>query len=152
MKLKRRREPEIAPANLDENSLVIATVFVTLDESMERYADLNARREAGESADELRPEALETARKIGLVIRASWEGMLNSGLLGDSLPAHLSPDGALRVLARLGYALVALAEPDPLPDTLLSPAELDGLFAKHEIEDWVRWFRELRPRLEAEGT
>jgi hypothetical protein len=39
-----------------------------------------------------------------------------------------------------------------LPDTLLSPTELDRLFAAHEIEDWVRWCRELRPRLEAEGA
>jgi hypothetical protein len=152
MRLRRRREPEIVPEHADEDSALIAEIFVTLEAAIERYADLDARREAGECADELAPEALEMARRIGFAIRGCWEGMINLGLLGDMLPDRLSPVPALGVLARLGYALVAMAEEDPLPDTLLSPTELDGLFAKHEIEDWVQWCRELRSQLEAKAT
>jgi hypothetical protein len=152
MRLKRQREPEIDPEKADDNAALSAEVFVRLEEAMERYRDLATRREAGASAAELRPEALETARRIAYAIRGCWEGMINMGLLGDSLPTRLSPSPALRVLARLGYALVAIAEDDPLPDTLLSRAELEGLFAKHGIEEWVRWHRELGPMLEAEGA
>jgi hypothetical protein len=152
MRLKRRREPELDRDEeeiADRNSALIAEVFVVLDQAMEVYADLSARSNAGASADELRPEALRTAREIAYIIRACWQGMLNLGLLGDSLPDGLAPAGALRVLARLGYALIALSEDDPLPDTLISPEELDGLFAKHDIEDWAKWCRALQSKLEA---
>jgi hypothetical protein len=53
------------------------------------------------------------------------------------------------VLARLCYALTALAEDEPEPETLLSPAELDGLLAKHGAEDWVSFYRELVADAEA---
>lgn len=76
------------------------------------------------AAVELRPEALRTARTIAYVTRVAWEGTLYSGLLDEPVPEHLSPFAAIRVLARLGYALIALAEDDPEADTLLSRLSL----------------------------
>jgi len=138
MKLRRQSRPELTPAN----AKLLLAQYQAFEQGLDCCARLTERRAAGASASELRPEALDTARLIAYVSRVSWEAMINLQLL-ESVPERQSPIGALAVLARLGYALTALAEDDPEPETLLPPTELDGLIAKHGIEDWVGFYREL---------
>jgi hypothetical protein len=138
MKLRRERPPVLS----ETNGELLVTMYHAFEEGLERCARLTERREAGASAAEIRPEALETARWIAYVSRMLWEAILYLKLL-ESIPESRSPIEAMKVLARLGYGLLALAEEDPEPEALLSQAELDGLFAKHGIEDWVSIHREI---------
>ena len=55
--------------------------------------------------------------------------------------------GVHSALARLAYALTALAEPHPEPEALLSPDDIHGLAHQYEIEDWVTRNREQNPDL-----
>jgi hypothetical protein len=140
MKRKRERQakPELSPANGE----LLVSMYHAFEEGLERCARLTERREAGASAAELRPQALQTARWIAYVSRVMWEAILWLKLL-ESIPESRSPVEALKVLARLGYALIALAEEDPEPEALLSPAEIDRLIAKHGIEDWLSFHRRI---------
>ena len=65
------------------------------------------------------------------------------------LPPGVLPIGVLGALARLAYALTALAEPeqDPEPEALLSQDEIHGLAHQYEIEDWVTRNRAHNPDL-----
>ena len=54
-----------------------------------------------------------------------------------SLPKDILPRGVHGALARLAYALTALAEDDPEPEALLTEAELQGIAATSGIGDWV---------------
>jgi hypothetical protein len=144
MKLRRPSRPELTP----ENAQLLFAQYQAFEEGFDCCARLTERRAAGAPASELRPEALDTARMIAYVSRVSWEAMINLQLL-ESIPERQSPAGAIAVLARLCYALTALAEDEPEPETLLSPAELDGLLAKHGAEDWVSFYRELVADAEA---
>jgi hypothetical protein len=138
MKLKRERRPEL---DRDSGELLVS-MYHAFEEGLDCCARLTERREAGASAAELRPEALDTARTIAYVSRVMWEAILWLKLL-ESIPERRSPVEALKVLARLGYALIALAEEDPAPEALLSRPEIDGLIAKHGIEDWVSFHRRI---------
>jgi hypothetical protein len=145
MKLKREPRPELSR----EQAQLLAAVYMAFEEGMESCARLTQRREAGEPAAELRDEALEVARTIAYVSRAAFESVVHRKLLESIPDESRSPVKPLRVLSRLGYALSALAEDDPEPDALLSPEEVDGLVAKHGIEDWVNYNREMIARVEA---
>jgi hypothetical protein len=97
-----------------------------------------------DSVSSARAQALEGARRIAYVSRAIFEVMAN--LMADkNVPESILPVGIYGALGRLAYALTALAEDEPDPEALLSPAELDGLAAQYEIEDWVARGRERNP-------
>lgn len=55
--------------------------------------------------------------------------LLAPGLL--TLSEDLSPQGAMAVMRQLCYALVALAQEEPDPATLLSSSELEAALREH---------------------
>jgi hypothetical protein len=139
MKLKRRAKSEFDPAFAG----LIAAVYVAFEDNRECCSRLTALREAGAGAAELRPEALEAARDIAYVARVWWVALMDLNVR-ESIPDGALPIAALSALARLAYALVALAEEDSEPEALLSKAEIDGLAAQYRIEDWAQSMAERR--------
>jgi hypothetical protein len=148
MKLKRERRLELEP----EQASLLVSLYLAFDQGYGSCARLIEHREAGEPAlAGERAEALKAARTIAYVSRVTWESMVNLQLLERISDDRLSPLGALTVLARLAFALTAMAEDDPEPEALLSSAELENLVANHGIEDWLTYYREAIARMEA-GT
>lgn len=139
MKLKRRAQSDFDPAFGE----LIAAVYVAFEDNCERCSRLTALRDAGVGAAELRLEALEAARNIAYVARVWWVALMDRNLR-ESVRDSALPIAALSALARLAYALVALAEEDSEPEALLSKAEIDGLAAQYRIEDWARSMAERR--------
>lgn len=133
MKLTRSRQPSPVDPAIAE---FVGAAYFALEDNLERCGRLAGLRESGASSDEIRPEALAGARRIAYVSRMTWEA-ITSGFDPESVPQDLLPFQAFGALARLGYALVGLAEDDPEPEQLLSQAELDALTAQYGIEDWV---------------
>jgi hypothetical protein len=147
MKLKRRAQPEFDPAFAE----LIAAVYVAFEDNRERCARLTALRKAGIGAAELRPEALEAARNIAYVGRVWWVALID-GNLSESIPDGTLPIAALSALARLAYALIALAEEDSETEALLSNAELDGLAEQYRIDNWARSMGERRAAARASAS
>jgi hypothetical protein len=139
MKLKRRAQPEFDPAFAE----LTAAVYVAFEDNCERCSRLTALRDAGVGAAELRPEALEAARNIAYLARVWWAALTDLNLRESRRDGAL-PIAALSALARLAYALVAIAEEDSEPEALLSKAEIDGLAAQYRIEDWAQSMAQLR--------
>ena len=141
--MKLRRRPEPAPVDREFVELVNGLYFA-FEDNLERCVRFNRLRHEGVPAAEYRAQALESARRIAYVSRVIFEVMAN--LMADkNIPESILPVGIYGALGRLAYALTALAEDEPDPEALLSPAELDGLAAQYEIEDWVARGRERNP-------
>ena len=141
--MKLRRRPEPAPVDREFVELVNGLYFA-FEDNLERCARLNRLRSEGAPPAEYRAEALEGARRIAYVSRTIFEVMAN--LMRDKhVPESVLPIGVYGALGRLAYALTALSEDEPDPEALLSPAELDGLAAHHEIEEWVALGRDRNP-------
>jgi hypothetical protein len=141
MKLRRRSEP--APVSPEFVELINGLYFA-FEDNLERCIRFNRLRDEGAPPSEYRAAALEGARRIAYVSRVIFQVMAN--LMADqNVPESVLPIGVYGALARLAYALTALAEEKPDPETLLSATELDGLAAQFGIEDWVSWGRERNP-------
>jgi hypothetical protein len=148
MNLRRRSQP----AQLDPEFVeVIDGLYYAFEDNLERCFRLTELRRDGVAPDEFRDEALAGARRIAYVSRVVFLAMANLVPI-ESIPDGVLPFGVHGALARLAYALVALAEEEPEPEALLSPAELEGLAAQYEIETWVGLGRERNPEFRSEDS
>jgi hypothetical protein len=148
--MRRGRKPQ-TPAIDPEFAEVVAGLYYAFEDNLERCARLTRLYHdagANPSATELRQEALAGARRIAYVERVVFEAMAHVIDVRE-LPPDVLPLGVLSALARLAYALQALAEEDPEPEALLSQDEIRGLAHQYEIEDWVTRNRAHNPDLKA---
>ena len=147
--MRRRGQPQ-TPAIDPEFAELIAGLYYAFEDNLERCARLTRLRDAHGGADpdatELRQEALAGARRIAYVQRVVFEVITNVVDIRE-VPPGVLPMGVLSALARLAYALQALAEEDPEPEALLTPDEIRNLPHQYEIEDWVTRNREHNPDL-----
>jgi hypothetical protein len=127
---------------------VIAGLYYALEDNLERCARLTRLYHDGATASERHEEALAGARRIAYVERICFEAMAHVVDV-SSLPPGVLPMGVHSALARLAYALVALAEEDPEPEALLSQDAIHTLPHQYGIEDWVTGHREHDPDLKA---
>jgi len=134
---RKPQTPQVDP----EFAEVIAGLYFAYEENLERCARLTRLYDEGAPATELQAEALQGARRIAYVERVAFEAMAHIPNI-RSLPKDVLPLGVHGALARLAYALTALAEPDPEPEALLGATELQGLAGSYGIEDWVKHARE----------
>jgi hypothetical protein len=134
MRLGRKPQtPEVDP----EFAEVIAGLYFAYEENLERCARLARLYDDGAPAGEIGAEALQGARRIAYVERVAFEAMAHIPNI-RSLPTDVLPLGVHGALARLAYALTALAEPDPEPEALLSEGDLQGLAGSYGITEWVQ--------------
>lgn len=133
-----------------EFAQVIAGLYYAFEDNLERCARLTRLHDDGASEADLTQEALAGARRIAYIERVTFEVLAHVVPLSE-LPEGVLPTGVLNALARLAYALVALAEADPAPDALLRQDEIHGLAHQYEIEEWVTRHREHNPDLKAAG-
>jgi hypothetical protein len=137
MKLRRRSRPAVDP----DQARLVAGLYHTFLTDREVCQRLGDRQRRGLLTAEDREEAQFRACMTSYQCRVTFEAIANLHLT-DTLPEGWLPVTATNALARLTYALVALSEPDPEPEALLSPEELNGLTAQYGLEDWVaRWER-----------
>jgi hypothetical protein len=144
------RKPH-TPAVDPEFAKVIAGLYYAFEDNLERCARLTRLHDESptatdDDATERQDEALAGARRIAYVQRVTFEAMAHVVDI-RALPPEALPLGVLSALARLAYALTALAEADPEPEALLSQDEIRGLARQYEIEDWVSRAREHNPDL-----
>lgn len=145
------RKPPTAEVD-PEFAQLIAGLYHAFEDNLERCARLTRlHHDGGADARELQQEALAGARRIAHVERVAFEAMAHVIDI-RSLPPGILPMGVHGALARLAYALTTLAEPDPEPEALLAPGDLDGLTHQYEIEDWVTRQRAHNPALKGSGT
>lgn len=137
MRLRRRHDDDGATQRFIEFAAPLAAgCYFAVEENLERCARLTREREAGVPAAEVRDEALAGARRIAHVSRATF-GVLTSGAIDPyEIPQDLFPLSVLEAMARLGYALVGLAEDEPEPEQLLTEPELDGLLDQYGLRQW----------------
>jgi hypothetical protein len=156
--VKPSREPQ-TPAVDPEFAKVIAGLYYAFEDNLERCARLTRlQHENATTSDterkERQDEALAGARRIAYVQRVTFEAMAHVIDI-RALPPGALPLGVLSALARLAYALTALAEPEPEretepgpePQALLTQDEIRGLAHQYEIEDWVTRARAHNPDL-----
>lgn len=135
--MRRRGQPQ-APAVDPEIAELIAALYYAFEDNLERCARLTRLHDDGATSTQLQTEALTGARRIAYLQRVVFEAMTHLIDIRE-LPPGVLPIGVLGALARLAYALTALAEPeqDPEPEALLTQDEVHGLAHQYEIEDWV---------------
>jgi hypothetical protein len=150
--MRRRGQPQ-TPAIDPEFAQLIAGLYYAFEDNLERCARLTRSYEDGtdDSASERRDEALQGAARIAYVQLVVFEVITNVIDIRELAPGVL-PMGLLSALARLAYALQALAEEDPEPEALLSQDELRGLAHEYEIEDWLTARRAHNPDLDPDLT
>jgi hypothetical protein len=136
--------PEVDP----EFAQLVAGLYYAFEDNLERCARLTRLYHDGATASELHQEALTGARRIAYVERVVFEAMTHVVDV-RSLPPSVLPFGVHSALARLAYALTALAEDDPEPEALLSQDDIHGLAHQYEIEEWVTRHRAHNPDLKA---
>jgi hypothetical protein len=147
MRLGRKPEtPEIDP----EFAQLVAGLYSAFEDNLERCARLTQLHHKDANTSELRAEALAGARRIAYVERVVFEAMAHVIDI-RSLPPGILPMGVHSALARLAYALTALAEEGPEPEALLSLDDILGLARQYEIEDWVTGHREHNPNITADN-
>jgi hypothetical protein len=150
--VKPSREPQ-TPAVDPEFAKVIAGLYYAFEDNLERCARLTRLQHENAATNdserkERQDEALAGARRIAYVQRVTFEAMAHVVDI-RALPPGALPLGVLSALARLAYALTALAEPEPgpEPEALLTQDEIRGLAHQYEIEDWVTRARAHNPDL-----
>ena len=131
---RKPQTPDVDPGFAE----VIAGLYYAFEDNLERCARLTRlyHENATANATERRDEALDGARRIAYVERVAFEAMAHVIDIRTLAPGLL-PMGVHSALARLAYALTALAEQDPEPEALLSQEDIHGLARQYEIEDWV---------------
>jgi hypothetical protein len=148
-RVRRGKQPQ-TPAIDPEFAELIAGLYYAFEDNLERCARLTRLRDAGAAANadttKQREEALAGARRIAYVQRVVFEVITNVIDIRE-LPPGVLPMGLLSALARLSYALQALAEEDPEPEALLSQDEIRKLPQQYDIEDWLTRNREHNPDL-----
>jgi hypothetical protein len=144
--MRRGRKPPTAEVD-PEFAQLIAGLYHAFEDNLERCARLTRRHHDGASASELHDEALAGARRIAYVERVAFEAMTHAIDI-RALPPGILPMGVHGALARLAYALTALAEADPEPEALLSQDDIQRLAHQYEIEEWVARRRASNPDLE----
>jgi hypothetical protein len=138
MKLRRRAAaPEVDPEFLP----LAVSMYFQLEEQLARCARLTGLAATGWLDAEARADALDGARAVALVQRSMFALMLTPRFAADTIPEYVMPIRVLGALARIGYALTALAEEDHEPEAMMTPAELDALPAQYAIEQWLTEFR-----------
>ncbi|HEY3728696.1 MAG TPA: hypothetical protein VGL51_16080 [Solirubrobacteraceae bacterium] len=145
MKLKRRNQPQVDPDFVE----LIAGIYYAFEDNLERCRRLTAEHRAGGVTTEQHREALDGARRLAYVSRVTFDATMNLGLT-KQVSEEFLPVGVLGALARLAYALTALAEEECEPEALLTPAELNGLTAQYDIANWVEYCRSRNPDMRAE--
>src|SRR5262249_47487949 len=106
----RRRGKSQPPAIDPEFAQLIAGLYHALEDNLERCARLTRLRQDDRlDTAEQRDEALAGARRIAYVQRVTFEAMAHVIDIRE-LPPGVLPLGVLSALARLAYALIALAE------------------------------------------
>ena len=135
--MSRRGKPQ-TPALDREFAQLVAGLYHALEDNLERCARLTGIHEDDStSATERRDEALAGAARIAYVQRVTFEALTNLVDIRE-LPPGVLPIGVLSALARLAYALAALAEDGrPEPEQLLTPDEIRDLPHQYAIEDWL---------------
>jgi hypothetical protein len=145
--MRRGRQPPTAEVD-PEFAELIAGLHHAFEDNLERCARLTRRHHDGAHASDLHEEALAGARRIAYVERVAFEAMAHVIDIRTLAPGIL-PMGAHSALARLAYALTALAEAEPEPEALLSQDEIQRLAHQYEIEEWVARRRPSHPDREA---
>lgn len=149
--MRRGRKPPTVEVD-PEFAALIAGLYHAFEDNLERCVRLTRlHHDGGAGARELQQQALAGARRIAYVERVVFEAMAHVIDI-RSLPPGILPMGVHGALARLAYALTALAEQDPEPEALLSPGDLDGLAHQYAIEDWVTRHRAHNSTLKGSGT
>lgn len=143
--MRRGRKPQTAEVD-PEFAQLVAGLYHAFEDNLERCARLTRLYHDGASAGELREEALAGARRIAYVERVTFEAMAHVIDI-RTLPPGILPMGVPSALARLAYALTALAEGDPEPEALLSQDDIHRLAHQYEIEEWVARRRASDPHL-----
>jgi hypothetical protein len=148
--MRRGNKPQ-TPAIDPEFAELIAALYYAFEDNLERCARLtrlhhDADADANANASAPREEALAGAGRIAYVERVVFEAMAHLIDIRE-LPPGVLPIGVLSALARLAYALTALAEPDPEPEALLTQDQIHGLAHQYEIEEWVTRNRAPNPDL-----
>jgi hypothetical protein len=148
MKLLKRKEP---PKLSEDDSRLLIRIYGELHENLPACRRLTERHLGGEPA--IASEALARARGIAYVCRYSEELIRHpEEPLLDGIPKPLWPIAALGALTRLGYALAALAEDEPVDDALLTVDELDGLIDRYRLGDWTDGMRGAIEAAEHDGS
>jgi hypothetical protein len=144
--MRRRGKPQ-APAIDPEFAQLIAGLYYALEDNLERCARLTRVHQDGGATATQRHEALAGAARIAYVQRVTFEAMTHVIDIRE-LPPGVLPIGVLSALARLAYALAALAEDgQPEPEQLLSQDEIRDLPHQYAIEDWLERCRASNPDL-----
>ncbi len=140
MRLTRRSEPTGPDQQTqDDFSEAVAWLWHEIEENLDRCRRLTERRERMETTDAERGEALRAARELAYITRTVL-GMVMFVMPAESIPEGLLPAGVYGAAGRLTYALVGLAEEDPMPEQLLTLGELDTLVAQYELQPWFELF------------
>jgi len=145
--MRRGRKPQFPEVD-PELAQLVAGLYFAFEDNLERCARLTRRHHDGAEADEVHDEALAGARRIAYVERVAFEAMAHVIDI-RSLPPGILPMGVHSALARLAYALIALAEQDPEPEALLGADDIKCLAHQYEIEEWVTRHRTSNPDLGA---
>ncbi|MGH2892154.1 MAG: hypothetical protein ACRDPM_02635 [Solirubrobacteraceae bacterium] len=145
--MRRGRKPQ-TPEVDPEFAELVAGLYYAFEDNLERCTRLTRLYHDGATAGELHEEALAGARRIAYVERVVFEAMAHV-IDVRSLPPTILPFGVHSALARLAYALIALAEDDPEPEALLSQDAIHGLARHYQIEEWVTRHREHNPNPKA---
>ncbi|HTU98198.1 MAG TPA: hypothetical protein VMF14_20275 [Solirubrobacteraceae bacterium] len=137
-----------APAIDPEFAELIAGLYYALEDNLERCARLTHQQHEGDTgtdAHQRRVEALAGASRIAYVQRVTFEAITRLVDIRE-LPPGVLPIGVLGALARLAYALTALAEDgEPQREQLLTRDEIAHLPSQYAIEDWLQKRRVSNP-------
>jgi hypothetical protein len=150
MRLRRRAQPTEADQEIqDEFSESVAWLWRQIEENLDRCRRLTEQRQATGSTSEARDEALRAARELSRITQVVI-GTVMFVIPAESIPDGLLPPGAYGAAGRLTYALVGLAEEDPVPEQLLTAGQLDGLIGQYQLEPWLKMFRTALRELKAQ--
>jgi hypothetical protein len=137
MKLRRRQPSQ----ELDPDfSLTVASLWEAFEVNLDRGHRLTELRQSGQTTPAARMEALVGAGNLAHLSRLVFKFTMLLVPL-ETIPEGYLPVGVYGAVARLTYALIALAEEDVEPGALLSTAELDGLIKQYELEPWIEMWR-----------
>ena len=140
--MKFRRDPQPQPSEADTLALPFAAaLFQAVEDHLALCAELTERRDAGATGAELRADALAGARRIAYVSRMTNELLVSGALDPTEISASVLPLSSLELVARLGYALVGLAEDDPEPEELLTQEEIAALPNQYGLTEWIELYR-----------
>jgi hypothetical protein len=137
MKLRRRQPPQ----ELDPDfALTVASLWEAFEVNLDRCHRLTDLRQSGQSTSAARMEALVGAGNLAHLSRLVFRFIMLLVPL-ETIPEGYLPVGVYGAVARLTYALIALAEEEPEPEALLTTAELDGLVEQYQLQPWIEMWR-----------